>query len=245
MKIKEVVSEAGVLSKIGRGLAGAATSAIRMLDKAAGGTGDVGTQAQRDAYKKKEDRKEYARARATVGKAAFTEFVDSLEQNNVNLQDPNSYDPAAIGNYLKNFAQNYFAVGDSYHTGAQQRAISAGVSQALEQIPVPAKLNNISAQDYLEKANTARTSIINQVDRMLDTRAARAAQPTADETQPAAPAASPLPTDLTVVSSSPVILRYRNQDFALTDDDRWVKFGSNKLASPEMEAYLNRQLEKL
>ena len=77
---------------------------------AAGGTGDVGTQAQRDAYKKKEDRKEYARARATVGKAAFTEFVDSLEQNNVNLQDPNSYDPVAIGNYLKNFAQNYFCV---------------------------------------------------------------------------------------------------------------------------------------
>lgn len=241
MKIKEVVSEAGVLSKIGRGLAGAATGAIRMLDKAAGGTGDVGTQAQRDAREKKE----YARARATVGKAAFTEFADSLEQNNVNLQDPDSYDSAAVGNYLKNFAQNYFAVGDSYHTEAQQRAISAGVRQALEQIPIPTKLNNISAQDYLEKANTTRTSIINQVDRMLDTRQAQAAQPTADETQPAAPAASPLSADLTVVSSSPVILRYRNQDFALTDDDRWVKFGSNKLASPEMEAYLNRQLEKL
>lgn len=245
MKIKEVVTEAGVLSTIGRGLAGAATGAIRMLDKAAGGTGDVGTQAQRDAYKKKEDRKEYARARATVGKAAFAEFVDSLEQNNIDLQNPNSYNPEAIKNYLKNFAQTYFAVGDSYHTGAQQRAISAGVSQALEQIPVPTTLNNISAQDYLEKANAARTSIINQVDRMLDTRQSRAAQPTADATEPAAPAASPLPADLTVVSSSPVVLRYRNQDFALTDDDRWVRFGTNKLVSPEMEAYLNRQLEKL
>lgn len=241
MKIKEVVAEAGILSKIGRGLAGAATGAIRMLDKAGGGAGDVGSEAQRD----KREKKEYARARASVGKAAFTEFADSLEQNNINLQDPDSYDPVAISNYLKNFAQDYFAVGDRYHTGAQQKAIGAGVLQALEQIPVPTKLNNISAQDYLEKANTVRTSIINQVDRMLNTQRARAAQPAADTTEPASPAASPLPADLSVVSSSPVVLRYRNQDFALRDDDRWVRFGSNKLVSPEMEAYLNRQLEKL
>jgi hypothetical protein len=241
MKIKEVVTEAGILSKIGRGLAGAATGAIRMLDKAGGGTGDVGTDAQRD----KREKKEYARARAGVGKAAFTEFADSLEQNNINLQDPDSYDPVSINNYLKNFAQNYFAVGDRYHTGAQQKAISAGVLQALEQIPVPTTLNNISAQDYLEKANTVRTSIINQVDRMLNTQRAQAAQPAADTTEPVSPAASPLPADLSIVSSSPVVLRYRNQDFALTDNDRWVRFGSNKLVSPEMEAYLNRQLEKL
>ena len=152
-------------------------------------------------------------------------------------------------------------------------------------------------QDYLEKANTVRTSIINQVDKMMVSQktsspsdrmqAVMANQPDAvlknalnrlsQQTNPTpevqaaiteietelvrrgfsrnqqpapAPAvaqqpASALPADVTVVSSSPVVLRYRNQDFALTDSDRWVRFGSNKLASPEMEAYLTRQLEKL
>lgn len=243
MKIKDVVAEAGILGKIGRGLAGAATGAVRMLDKAAGGKGDVGTQSQRAAYQDKIQQSQYAKARGTVGKAAFTEFADSLEQNNVNLQDPGSYDPAAVGNYLKNFAQNYFAVGDRYHTSAQSKAISAGVLQALERLPTPGTINNITVQDYLEKANIARTSIINQVDKMLDTR--QSAAPATGAGVPAKPAAGPLPADLTVVSSSPMVMRYRNQDFALTDSGRWVRFGSNKLASPEMEAYLTRQLEKL
>ena len=225
MKIKEVVTEAGILGSI-------ATGAVRMLDKIGGGTGNVGTQAQIAAREKKE----YARARATVGKTAFREFADSLEQNKINLQDPRSYDPVEITDYLQNFARNYFAVGDRYHNQDQQEAIKVGVLQALNQKPLPTTINNISVQDYLEKANTERTSIINQVDKMMATR--QAAQ------QPQLTGA--LPADVTVVSSSPVVLRYRNQyEYALTDSDRWVKFGSDELASPEMEAYLNRQLEKL
>jgi hypothetical protein len=34
-------------------------------------------------------------------------------------------------------------------------------------MPLPTTINNISVQDYLEKANTERTSIINQVDKMM------------------------------------------------------------------------------
>lgn len=248
MKINDVISEAGILGSIGRGLAGAATGAVRMLDKAAGGTGAVGTAPQQAAYSNKMQQSQYAKARATVPAAAFDEFNNALKQNNINLQDTQSYDPASVVDYLKSFTENYFAAGDRYHNANQEKAIKVGVLQALNQIPLPTTINNISVQDYLEKANTARTSIINQVDKMMATRQAAAPSPAPSPAagRAAAPAATPpLPTDVTVVSSSPIVLRYRNQDFALTDNDRWVRFGSNKLASPEMEAYLNRQLEKL
>jgi hypothetical protein len=241
MKIKDIIAEAGILGSIGRGLAGAATGAVRMLDKAAGGTGEVGTAAQQAAYANKMQQTQYAKARATVPAAAFEEFNNALKQNNINLQDPNSYDPGSITDYLKSFTENYFAAGDRYHNTNQEKTIKVGVLQALNQIPLPRTINNISVQDYLEKANTVRTSIINQVDKMMATQ--QAAQMTAQE--PAQQPAPGLPADVTVVSSSPIVLRYRNQDFALTDSDRWVRFGSNKLASPEMEAYLTRQLQKI
>jgi hypothetical protein len=48
-----------------------------------------------------------------------------------------------------------------------------------------------------------------------------------------------------VNSADPLILRYKNTDFALTSNDRWVYFGSNKEASPEMTQFLNKQLSKL
>ena len=306
MKINDIIVEAGILSTIGqgigRGLAGAATGAVRMLDKAGGGDGtNVGTVAQRAAYtnKMKQTQNAKARAKTNLPAAAFAEFNNALKQNNINLQNPQSFDPASITNYLKSFAENYFAVGDEYHNKNQQEAIEAGVRQELNQMPLPTTINNISVQDYLEKANTVRTSIINQVDKMMVSQktsspsdrmqAVMANQPDAvlknalnrlsQQTNPTpevqaaiteietelvrrglsrnqqpAPAPAPvasqqpaaaLPADVTVVSSSPIVLRYRNQDFALTDSDRWVRFGSNKLASPEMEAYLTRQLEKL
>jgi hypothetical protein len=304
MKINDIIAEAGILGSIGRGigrgLAGAATGAVRMLDKAGGGDGtNVGTVAQRAAYtnKIKQTQNAKARAKANLSAAAFAEFNNALKQNNINLQNPQSFDPASITNYLKSFAENYFAVGDEYHNNNQLATdtIEAGVRQALNQIPLPTTINNISVQDYLEKANTRRTSIIDIVDKRMAIeksaspsdlmQTAMANQSDAvlnnalgfflkeknpnpevraaitqignelvrrgfSRNQQPAPAASQQPAgalsaDVTVVSSSPVVLRYRNQDFALTDSDRWVRFGSNKLASPEMEAYLTRQLEKL
>jgi hypothetical protein len=48
-----------------------------------------------------------------------------------------------------------------------------------------------------------------------------------------------------VSSANPLVLRYKNSDFALTNDDKWVYMGSKKEVSPEMTQYLNKQLQKL
>ena len=243
MKIKEVVTEAGILGSI-------ATGAVRMLDKIGGGTGNVGTQAQIAAREKKE----YARARATVGKTAFREFADSLEQNKINLQDPRSYDPVEITDYLQNFARNYFAVGDRYHNQDQQEAIKVGVLQALNQMPLPTTINNISVQDYLEKANTVRNSIINQVDKMMATQ--QAAQPATQQpaaNQQTAPAKPVSAGGVTLYQTAgrdgagqptPTRVIYQNKQYALQDDGKWLTvFGKN--IPPELASFLQQELESI
>lgn len=62
--------------------------------------------------------------------------------------------------------------------------------------------------------------------------------------------ARPIPKmhpDVTTVSSAdPIVLRYKNQDYALADDDvTWVKFGTKKAAPPEMSRFLHKQLRAL
>jgi len=246
MKINDIIVEAGILGSIGRGLAGAATGAIRMLDKAGGGDGtNVGTAAQQAAYANKMQQTQYAKARAEVPAAAFEEFNNALKQNKINLQDPQSYDPASITDYLKSFTENYFAAGDRYHNANQEKTIKVGVLQALNQIPLPRTINNISVQDYLEKANTVRNSIINQVDKMMATQ--QAAQPATQDSTVGRPGSTPLAPGVEVIDSDPLILRYRNQDFLLNKSDQWVRFGGKKqtLADPDMATFLNKQLTRL
>jgi len=66
-----------------------------------------------------------------------------------------------------------------------------------------------------------------------------------DQVQP--PRDTGLNPDVKVVSSaSPLVLRYKTQDFALSDDNMtWVRFGSNREASPEMSRFLHKQLRLL
>lgn len=80
------------------------------------------------------------------------------------------------------------------------------------------------------------------IDEVLPPQPADAAEPEA-----ASAPQSDLHPDVKVMNAaSPVVLRYRNQDYALSADDRtWVKFGSNKPASPEMTKFLRNQAGKL
>ena len=262
MKINDIIAEAGILGSIGRGigrgLAGAATGAVRMLDKAGGGDGtNVGTAAQRAAYtnKMKQTQNAKARAKANLPAAAFAEFNNALKQNNINLQNPQSFDPASITNYLKSFAENYFAVGDEYHNNNQQKVIQVGVRNELNQIPLPTTINNISVQDYLEKANTSRNSIINQVDKMMATR--QAAQPVTQEpaanqqTAPALPVSAGGVTLYRTASRdnagqpTPTRVIYNTKQYALQDDGSWLDVLKNKTVNPALASFLQQELESI
>ena len=171
-----------------------------------------------------------------VASKSYNEFTKLLRNNNINVGQLTPEIADKLPDYLTQWTVNYMSGGDSRQ---EQPTIIAKI----QAIPVPSTINLITIKQYLLDAAKARQQAKEEVKNSLPTSpSSQPAQSTPAATQQTA---ATLPADVTVVSSSPVVLRYRNQDFALTDSDRWVRFGSNKLASPEMEAYLTRQLEKL
>ena len=71
------------------------------------------------------------------------------------------------------------------------------------------------------------------------------AAPTAPHTNAAAPATAGLTPGFTVVSSSPIVLRYRKRDYALNDRDQWVQLPGSRPVNSTMADLLNKELGKL
>lgn len=97
------------------------------------------------------------------------------------------------------------------------------------------------------------SSIANYISAMYNAAMdAPSATPTAATTTPKATTAAKT-SNLPVLSSGvqvvsparPIILRWKKNDYAMTDNNTWVFFGSNKPASPEMSMFLNKNLEEL
>ena len=69
---------------------------------------------------------------------------------------------------------------------------------------------------------------------------AQAKQPTDTPAQTKQPATS-TPAGVQIVSPEPLVLKYRNNEFARGDSGQWVYFGSKKPVTPEVAAFLDNQ----
>lgn len=241
MKVNEIISEAKVwqgIKNVGRGLGralgGAATMAVRGLDQMAGGSGNVGTTSQQIRRRLDLTKKNLAKINKELPKQALAYFQSKLLDQGINLDDPTTFNPQAVRNDMRNFAFEFFA-------GGEQQNVKTYITQTLPYEPLPNKIDSRSVLNYFKEITKIRSNAAiwvaqNQV-----------SQSEPEKTQTQAPAPTPALTQgVSVVNSAdPLILRYKNTDFALTNDDRWVYFGSNKEASPEMTQFLNKQLSKL
>ena len=156
MKIKEVISEAGFLKGVGRALGGAATGVLRGLDYLGGGTGDVGTANQRAAFKQKQADKQFKQkvaSYAQLGNLATQEFIQSLRQHGVDINRPESFNPAEIQQELKFFASHYF--GSDTDT-----VIREYMRHQIDAEPLPNQINLQAIEHYLSTINGYRTEAI-------------------------------------------------------------------------------------
>lgn len=257
MKVNDIITEGwwDTVKAAGRGagnlVGSAATGAIRVLDKAAGGTGMVGTQAQQAAYAAKQQQKAKAyvdRVMGDMGRRAMIEFSNVLRANNFDVQQLDALDAGIqeqLKQYLKAWTDNFF--GDHNY-----RNVETLIKNELAVLPLPVTLSVTNIQDYINKAADVRKNIeSNTLANTLAQQAAAAKSKAATNAagRPGGPGASQqnaLASGVTVVSSAnPLVLRYRNRDYALTDDDRWVYLGSDKSPSAEMIQFLNKQLQQL
>jgi hypothetical protein len=239
MKVNEVITEAGVwqgIKNVGRGLGqiagGAATGTIGLLDRLAGGSGDVGTRAQRAQRQTDSLKNNLAKIDKELPKQALAYFQTRLADQGMNLDDPTSFNPTAVRNEMREFALNFFA-------GGEEQDVKAYIVQTLPFEPLPNKIDRQTALNYFKEITKIRSNAAIWVSQNREN-LARAEKKRTDQPAPG------IAQSVSVVNSAdPLILRYKNTDFALTDDDRWVYFGSKKEASPEMTQFLNRQLSKL
>jgi hypothetical protein len=239
MKVNEIISEAGVwqgIKNVGRGLGqiagGAATKAVQGLDLLAGGSGDVGTRAQRAQRQTDLLKNNLAKIDKELPKQALAYFQTRLAEQGMNLDDPSSFNPQAVRNDMRAFAFEFFA-------GGEEEQVKSYIAQTLPFEPLPNKIDRKTALNYFKEITKIRSNAAIWVSQNQEN-LAQAEKKRTDQPSPG------IAQSVSVVNSAdPLILRYKNTDFALTDDDRWVYFGSKKEASPEMAQFLNRQLSKL
>ena len=119
MKVNEIITEAGVwqgIKNVGRGLGqiagGTATGTIGLLDRLAGGSGDVGTLKQQAQRKLNQTTRNLANINRELPQQALANFEAQLSQQDIDLHDPTTFHPTAMRNSLRDFGLQFFAGGE-------------------------------------------------------------------------------------------------------------------------------------
>jgi hypothetical protein len=234
MKVNEIITEAGIWQGIKNVAGNVATGAVRGLDLLAGGSGDVGTTKQRVQRKLKQTTQNLAKINRELPEQALANFEVQMGQQGIDINDPRTFNPQTVRNSLRDFGLQFFA-------GGEEDAIKAYIAQTMQFEPLPGKIDNKTVLNYFRELTKIRSNAVLWVAQNQSSQEIQQTQQTQQTQQGPA-----LTQGVSVVNSAdPLILRYKNTDFALTSNDRWVYFGSNKEASPEMTQFLNKQLSRL
>jgi hypothetical protein len=244
MKINEVITEAGLLGKIGRGLGAAAIAPIRALDIIGGGSGNVGTKSQIAARQQAATEK----ANRVAVTKAYDQFAQTLAPQGVKLNDPRTYNQS-MKDMLQAFAVHYY--GSDYTTGPV-------IQQELNKIPVPTTLNPGAIRDYLNKTGEVYVDVNNnmlsyklaqareqqaaklQAQQDQERKAQAEKEKAAAEKQAAGPQLAP---GVTAVSVDPVILRYGKKDYYIADDGMWHEMNNRNPVDDAWQRFFDQQAE--
>jgi hypothetical protein len=253
MKVNEIIVEdvmdgiktagkgLGTMAKgLGQAAGSAAMSTLRGLDKLSGGTGNIGTQRQQDAYAAQNKEKNTLAVRNKLPADAMVKFEREMSKKGFDINNPSTYNTNQLGNEMQIFASQYFAGGES-------QILKKYINQSIPYQPLPAILNPKSIQTYFSEINKIRSNGYAWAQQNAQSQpATTATNASTQETLPKQSTASQgLDTGFTIVNSNPIVLRYGKQTFELSDDGQWTYLNSNKRLSPGMSAILNKQLEKL
>lgn len=249
MKVNEIINEAGVwqgIKNVGRGLGqvagGIGTGAISVLDRMAGGTGDVGTQAQRQARKREKTEKEYRKMLNEVPKAALAQFDTQMQNRGIDIRDPRSFNPAELGQMMQVFSASFFA--------AQERAdVKHYITQSIPYEKLPTNYNPSTILDYfgeIEKIrqNGERWSTQHALDlAQRKEQEQRTQQTQAEPEKASAPAEPKLAAGVTVLSQEPMVLQVGKQRYYVADDGLWHEAGNRNPVDSTWNAFLNNQAD--
>lgn len=251
MKVNDILNEGPIsqgIKAVGRGLGSAATGVIRGLDRMAGGTGDVGTAAQRAARASANERKKREIMMRELPRRALADFKEDLKQFGIKLDDPRTFNIRDVQQRMQVFAAKFFA-------GDESPEVREYILKTLPYEIVPSQINSTSVERYFEEIAKIRDNAEQwlaqnrEEDQKLAAKQQAAEIQAAQQAQQAQQQSQTIPTFNTGVQiispSSPIVFRYRNRDYVLNNNDRWVYLGSDKEVSPELGDFLKKHYHKL
>ena len=156
MKVNEIVNES-LMGAIGN----AATGLLRMVDRAAGGSGDVGTASQRAAYQQKLEKKAEKRMdqiNARLGSNATDLFMQELRRQGIDVAKLDEADPEYITHLLDAFTMNFFGSDDD---STIRSYVQAGLKSG--ELRMPSTFNLTTVRQYLDSANDIRNYVLKNV----------------------------------------------------------------------------------
>jgi len=243
-----------VAKGLGNVAGGVGMGALRALDKLGGGTGDVGTLAQRAEYKRQQRAREEKKL-GSLYKRATTEFNVMLSNNNIDVNQLDSLPPNQQDN-IKRYTQQLVI---RFFSSNAEPDMARSISDEIKKIPVPADLSIDQIRQYFDTTYAVRDTVMGR-----DLQNGPGAQPPPPQQPPQQPPPATLPISPAGVQiiSMPsntgggggtptnLVVRYRNQDFILMDNpdpsqpDVWTNLNGKPLSSA-LAKFLTDQISLL
>jgi hypothetical protein len=247
MKVNEVITEAGVwqgIKNVGRGLGqiagGAATGVVQGLDMLAGGSGDVGTLKQRVQRKLNQTIRDLAAVNRELPEQALAHFEARLGQDGIDLNDPTTFNPTLIRNFLPDFGFQFFA-------GGEDDATKVYISKTMEYEPLPSKIDSKTVLNYFKELTKIRSNAIMWVTEIQATKAlqqALQAQQAQQAQQTREPETSGLADGVSVFGTGePMVLKVGKQIYYVADDGLWHERGNRNPVDSTWNAFLTQQAD--
>jgi len=240
MKVNEIITEAGVwqgIKNVGRGLGqiagGAATGTIGLLDRMAGGSGDVGTVKQRVQRKLKQTTQDLANINRELPKQALANFEFQMGEQGIDINDPRTFNPQTVRNSLRDFGLQFFA-------GGEEDAIKAYIAQTIQFEPLPGKIDNKTVLNYFRELTKIRSNAVLWVAQNQSSQEIQQAQQAQQ-----GPALTPgLADGVSVLGTGePMVLKVGKQIYYVADDGLWHERGNRNPVDPTWNAFLTQQAD--
>jgi len=157
--IKQAAGGVGsVVKGVGNVLGGVGSGVVKGLDILGGGSGDVGTEAQRAERKSAEKQQQLAaEIKAYDNKIptyAITEFLKQCKARNIDVNNDKTYDRQELLNLMKTFAFDFFANDPGWDHDT--RILNQYMVNKLQDEPLPNTINKQSISNYFTAISHAK-----------------------------------------------------------------------------------------
>lgn len=163
-------------------------------------------------------------------------------RNSADINSVNPNNPRSVGKYITDMYSSSMAVRGA---GLGAEKTPGKLDPDSPEITQPAATEPQPATQPTAAPNPNNYEVPAFIRKQQAQQAAQQAADAAAAAQAANVPQAKLHKEVQVVDSDPIVLRFRNQDYVLNNQDQWQRFGSQKPVDPMVARFLTKQLQAL